>query len=71
MIDMNSITSHYQWWYMSWSTIIWVSNMTFSLTWKGGLMGLKTQDKLDKRAKIIATENAKKAAAKLWWWWCQ
>jgi len=28
-------------------------------------MGLKTQAKLDKRAKIIAAENAKKAAAKL------
>ena len=29
--------------------------------WGGGIMGLKTQRKLDKRAKAIAAEEAKKA----------
>lgn len=31
--------------------------------WGGGIMGLKTQAKLDKRAKAIAAEEAKKAAS--------
>lgn len=31
--------------------------------WGGGLMGLKTQAKLDKRAKAVAAEEAKKAAS--------
>lgn len=31
--------------------------------WGGGIMGLKTQAKLDKRAKALATEEAKKAAS--------
>jgi large subunit ribosomal protein L7Ae len=33
--------------------------------WGGGLMGLKTQAKLDKRAKMLDIENAKKAGAGL------
>lgn len=40
-------------------------NDTVERKWGGGLMGLKTQAKLDKRAKVIAAENAKKSAAKL------
>jgi large subunit ribosomal protein L7Ae len=31
--------------------------------WGGGIMGLKTQAKLDKRAKAVAAEEAKKAAS--------
>merc|ERR1712194_648389 len=31
--------------------------------WGGGIMGLKTQAKLDKRAKIVAAEEAKKLAS--------
>lgn len=31
--------------------------------WGGGIMGLKTQAKLDKRAKAVAVEEAKKAAS--------
>ena len=31
--------------------------------WGGGIMGLKTQAKLDKRAKALAAEEAKKAAS--------
>mmetsp|Transcript_43618 Transcript_43618/g.78283 ORF Transcript_43618/g.78283 Transcript_43618/m.78283 type:complete len:150 (-) Transcript_43618:329-778(-) len=31
--------------------------------WGGGIMGLKTQAKLDKRAKAVAAEDAKKAAS--------
>jgi len=31
--------------------------------WGGGVMGLKTQAKLDKRAKVVAAEEAKKAAS--------
>jgi large subunit ribosomal protein L7Ae len=31
--------------------------------WGGGTMGLKTQAKLDKRAKAVAAEEAKKAAS--------
>ena len=31
--------------------------------WGGGIMGLKTQAKLDKRAKSLAAEEAKKAAS--------
>jgi large subunit ribosomal protein L7Ae len=31
--------------------------------WGGGIMGLKTQAKLDKRAKAVAIEEAKKAAS--------
>lgn len=33
--------------------------------WGGGIMGLKTQAKLDKRAKALEVEEAKKAEAKL------
>lgn len=40
-------------------------NESVERKWGGGLMGLKTQAKLDKRAKLIAAENAKKIAAKL------
>ena len=32
-------------------------------TWGGGVMGLKTQAKLDKRAKAVAIEEAKKKAS--------
>jgi large subunit ribosomal protein L7Ae len=31
--------------------------------WGGGIMGLKTQAKLDKRAKAMAEEEAKKLAS--------
>lgn len=31
--------------------------------WGGGIMGLKTQAKLEKRAKAVAAEEAKKAAS--------
>jgi len=31
--------------------------------WGGGVMGLKTQAKLDKRAKMVAAEEAKKLAS--------
>lgn len=31
--------------------------------WGGGIMGLKTQAKLDKRAKLLAAEEAKKLAS--------
>merc|ERR1712174_183410 len=31
--------------------------------WGGGVMGLRTQAKLDKRAKVVAAEEAKKAAS--------
>ena len=31
--------------------------------WGGGIMGLKTKAKLEKRAKVVAAEEAKKAAA--------
>lgn len=33
--------------------------------WGGGITGLKTQAKLDKRAKAMATEEAKKAASRI------
>lgn len=33
--------------------------------WGGGIMGLKTQAKLDKRAKLVAIEEAKKAATRM------
>jgi len=33
--------------------------------WGGGIMGLKTQAKLEKRAKLLELENAKKVEAKL------
>lgn len=37
-------------------------NMDLTRKWGGGIMGLKTQAKLDKRAKAVAAEEAKKAA---------
>jgi large subunit ribosomal protein L7Ae len=36
-------------------------NQGFQRKWGGGIMGLKTQKKLEKRAKAIAAEDAKKA----------
>ena len=39
-------------------------NETVEKKWGGGLMGLKTQAKLDKRAKVVAIEEAKKAASR-------
>jgi len=37
-------------------------NADLTRKWGGGIMGLKTQAKLDKRAKAVAIEAAKKAA---------
>mmetsp|Transcript_34239 Transcript_34239/g.41946 ORF Transcript_34239/g.41946 Transcript_34239/m.41946 type:complete len:154 (-) Transcript_34239:188-649(-) len=37
-------------------------NAELTRKWGGGIMGLKTQAKLDKRAKALAIEEAKKAA---------
>ena len=39
-------------------------NADLTRKWGGGIMGLKTQAKLDKRAKALAIEEAKKAASK-------
>ena len=39
-------------------------NADLARKWGGGIMGLKTQAKLDKRAKALAIEEAKKAASK-------
>lgn len=39
-------------------------NETIEKKWGGGLMGLKTQAKLDNRAKALAIEEAKKAASR-------
>jgi large subunit ribosomal protein L7Ae len=36
-------------------------NNGFVRKWGGGIMGLKTQKKLEKRAKLVAAEDAKKA----------
>jgi large subunit ribosomal protein L7Ae len=36
-------------------------NTGFVRKWGGGIMGLKTQKKLEKRARAIAAEDAKKA----------
>ena len=36
-------------------------NDTVHRTWGGGIMGLKTQRRLEKRAKLVAAEEAKKA----------
>ena len=38
-------------------------NSGLARKWGGGIMGLKTQAKLDKRAKALAAEEAKKAAS--------
>mmetsp|Transcript_56768 Transcript_56768/g.120529 ORF Transcript_56768/g.120529 Transcript_56768/m.120529 type:complete len:265 (+) Transcript_56768:110-904(+) len=38
-------------------------NVDLMRKWGGGIMGLKTQAKLDKRAKAVAAEEAKKAAS--------
>jgi large subunit ribosomal protein L7Ae len=38
-------------------------NKNLVRTWGGGIMGLKTQAKLDKRAKAVAIEDAKKKAS--------
>jgi large subunit ribosomal protein L7Ae len=38
-------------------------NLDLVRKWGGGTMGLKTQAKLDKRAKAVAAEDAKKAAS--------
>jgi len=38
-------------------------NVALSRKWGGGIMGLKTQAKLTKRAKALAVEEAKKAAS--------
>ena len=38
-------------------------NKDLSRKWGGGIMGLKTQAKLDKRAKAMAIEEAKKKAS--------
>jgi len=38
-------------------------NLDLVRKWGGGIMGLKTQAKLDKRAKAVAAEEAKKAAS--------
>jgi large subunit ribosomal protein L7Ae len=38
-------------------------NADLTRKWGGGIMGLKTQAKLDKRAKAVAAEEAKKAAS--------
>ena len=39
------------------------NNTDLMRKWGGGIMGLKTQAKLDKRAKAVAAEEAKKAAS--------
>jgi large subunit ribosomal protein L7Ae len=39
------------------------NNADLTRKWGGGLMGLKTKAKLEKRAKVVAAEEAKKAAA--------
>jgi len=39
------------------------NNSTMGRKWGGGIMGLKTQAKLDKRAKAMAIEEAKKKAS--------
>lgn len=39
------------------------NNVDHIRKWGGGIMGLKTQAKLDKRAKQVAVEEAKKAAS--------
>ena len=39
------------------------SNAELVRKWGGGIMGLKTQAKLDKRAKAVAAEEAKKLAS--------
>merc|ERR1712127_686839 len=41
------------------------SNTDLVRKWGGGIMGLKTQAKLDKRAKAVAIEEAKKAATRI------
>jgi len=39
------------------------NNADLTKKWGGGMMGLKTKAKLEKRAKAVAAEEAKKAAA--------
>mmetsp|Transcript_7699 Transcript_7699/g.11343 ORF Transcript_7699/g.11343 Transcript_7699/m.11343 type:complete len:93 (+) Transcript_7699:766-1044(+) len=41
------------------------NNVDLVRKWGGGVMGLKTQAKLDKRAKAMAIEEAKKAATRI------